>query len=120
MFNKPDSKLEKKETSPKDLKRYVQNLGQLNQIDQKSVFSNKKPIKIKVSPGMLNRMNNNKKLISGQSGVSSSLAAGLAAARTASRGAGVASAIGESNVSFYGMSDTSFSPRSSIMRNEES
>lgn len=53
---------------------------------------------------MLNRMNKNQKFTSGQSGVSSSLAAGLAAARTASRGAGVASAIGESNVSFYGMS----------------
>lgn len=57
---------------------------------------------------MLNRMNNSKKI----SGVSGSLAAGLVAARTASRGAGVASSIGESNVSFYGMSDQSFpSPR---------
>jgi len=65
MFNKPDSKLEKKETSPKDLKRYVQNLGQLNQIDQKSIFSKAKPIKIKVSPGMLNRMNKNQKFTSG-------------------------------------------------------
>jgi hypothetical protein len=61
MFNKPDSKLEKKETSPRDLKRYVQNLGQLNQLDQqKSIFSKAKPIKIKVSPGMLNRINNKK------------------------------------------------------------
>jgi hypothetical protein len=42
---------------------------------------------------MLNRINNSKKF-TGVGGIQSSLAAGLHAARTASRGAGVASGIG--------------------------
>lgn len=107
MFNKQDradSKIDKRDSS-QDPKRYTKDIP--NNGSSQSIFSKTKPIKIKVSPGMLNRINNTKKF-AGAGGVQSSLAAGLAAARTASRGAGAASGIGNAqhsvdNYKFYGM-----------------